>query len=106
MDPSDITDALKRNGFVFTDLETPGGTVRVTARGPHPDGNTDGRRVRAADGGPRRAPDSCPGDPENDGQSEIVVKAQHEGVLLERFTCRTRGAGARRYVDLARKYGG
>jgi len=83
MDPSDITDALKRNRFVFTDVETPGGPVRVTARGP-----------------------KRPADPENDGQSEIVVKAQHEGVLLERFTCRTRGAGARRYVELARKYGG
>ncbi|MCS3827533.1 hypothetical protein GGP85_003003 [Salinibacter ruber] len=31
MDKSDITGALKRNGFVFTDVETPGGTVRVTA---------------------------------------------------------------------------
>ncbi|WP_251923536.1 hypothetical protein [Salinibacter ruber] len=35
MDKSDITSALKRNGFVFTDVETPGGTVRITARGPN-----------------------------------------------------------------------
>jgi len=81
MQQSDITDALKRKGFVFTDVETPGGTVRVTARGP-----------------------KAPADPGNDGERETVVKAVHEGVTLERDECSTRSTGARRYVDLVEKY--
>ena len=83
MQPSDITDAVKRNGFVFTDVETPGGTVRVTARGP-----------------------KLPADPENDGERDTVVKAQRGGEVLERSSCRNRATAARRYVEFVEKYGG
>jgi hypothetical protein len=82
MDSSDITDALKRNGFVFTDVETPGGNVRVTARGP-----------------------KSPADPDSDGERDTVVKAQHEGEILERSTHRSRAAAARKYVQLVEKFG-
>lgn len=81
MDKSDITDALKRNGFVFTDVETPGGTVRITARGP-----------------------KLPADPPNDGERDTIVRAMHEGETLERFECSSRSTGARRYVELVEKY--
>jgi hypothetical protein len=83
MNKSDITSALKRNGFFFTDVETPGGTVRVTARGP-----------------------KLPADPGNDGERDTVVRAVHEGETLERYECSTRSAGAGRYVELVEKYGG
>jgi hypothetical protein len=83
MQPSDITDALKRNGFVFTDVETPGPAVRVTARGP-----------------------KLPADPANDGERDTVVKAQREGEVLERSSCRNRATAARRYVELVGKHGG
>lgn len=81
MDKQTINDALKRNGFVFTDIETPGGTVRVTARGP-----------------------KLPADPGSDGERDTVVRAMHEGVTLERHECSTRSKGARRYVELVEKY--
>jgi len=82
MDKSAINDALKRNGFVFTDVETPEGTVRVTARGP-----------------------KLPADPENDGERDTVVRAQRGGETLHRSTHSTRAGGARRYVELVQKYG-
>jgi hypothetical protein len=83
MDKSTINDALKRSGFVFTDVETPDGTVRVTARGP-----------------------KLPADPENDGERDTVVRAQRGGETLHESTHGTRAAGARRYVELVEKYGG
>jgi hypothetical protein len=81
MDPSDITDALKRNGFVFTDVETPDGTVRVTARGP-----------------------KLPAD--RGGERDTVVEAQRKGEVLERSSHHNRATAARRYVELVEKYGG
>ncbi len=89
MNKSDITSALKRNGFVFTDVETPGGTVRVTARGP-----------------------KLPADPGNDGERDTVVRAVHEGENPRtlrvqhskrgcRPVCRARGDLPRRIVGRA-----
>lgn len=83
MDKSAITDALKRNGFVFTDVETPEGTVRVTARGP-----------------------KLPADPGNDGERDTVVKVRRGGTVLAKEAFRTRSKAARRYVELVEKYGG
>jgi len=45
MDKSDIKDNLDRTGFVFTDVDTPGGRVRVTARGPRVPGGEVGRKT-------------------------------------------------------------
>ena len=83
MQKSDIKQKLARSGFVFTDIETPGGTVRVTARGP-----------------------KLPADPANDGERDTVVEAQRKGEVLERSSHHNRATAARRYVELVEKYGG
>jgi hypothetical protein len=48
MNKSDIKDKLDRSGFVFTDLVTPDGRVRVTARGPRVPGGEIGRKTQVA----------------------------------------------------------
>lgn len=82
MQKKDIKDRLARTGFVFTDLDTPEGRVRVTARGPKSP-STEGRA----------------------GERDTVVKAQRGGTVLERESCRSRGTAARRYVELVEKHG-
>ena len=82
MQKSDIKQKLARSGFVFTDVETPGGTVRITARGPQSP-STEGSAE----------------------ERETVVKAQHEGEVLERSSHHNRATAARRYVELVEKYG-
>lgn len=79
MQKQSIKNRLARNGFVFTDLDS---GVRVTARGP-----------------------KLPADPPNDGFRDTVVKAQRNGTVLKRESCRSRGTAARRYVELVEDYG-
>jgi len=81
MDKDSINDALKRNGFVYTDVETGGGTVRVTARGP-----------------------KLPADPANDGERPTVVRVVQGGVDVEHSTHSTRSAAARQYVEWVEEY--
>ena len=81
MQASTIKNSLARRGFVFTDLDTPNGRVRITARGP-----------------------KSPADPGNDGERDTVVRAQRDGETLHRSAHRSRGSAARRYVELVGKY--
>jgi hypothetical protein len=81
MDRSSIKDNLARSGFVFTDLSTPGGTVRITARGPQPP-STEGRA----------------------GERDTVVKVQRGSDVLHKSSHHNRATVARRYVELVEEH--
>jgi hypothetical protein len=73
MDKSDIKDNLDRTGFVFTDVDTPGGRVRVTASGPRSPGGDIGQKT--------------------------IVKAQRNGDVLASRECASNGHAASVYVS-------
>jgi hypothetical protein len=75
MDKSDIKDSLDRSGFVFTDVDTPGGRVRVTASGPRVPGGEVGRKT--------------------------TVKAQQDGDVLASRECASNAHAASVYVSYA-----
>ena len=79
MDKSGIKDNLARTGFVFTDLDAPGGTVRVAARGPQSP-STEG------------------------GERETVVKVQRGSDVLHTSSHHNRATAARRYVELVEEH--
>jgi len=82
MDTSTIKRRIARNGFVFTDVETDDGTVRVTANGP-----------------------KTPADPANDGERDTVVRATAGGgETLHESRHPTQGAAASKYAALVEEY--
>jgi hypothetical protein len=80
MTPREIKRHVQKHGFVYTDIDTPDGRVRVTARGP---------RTPSTDG---------------NGELSTVVKATRDGEIIDQRECTNHALAGRAYVELVQRF--